>query len=58
MKRDVVLLKIFNIKNQLEPGQIVTLKCPTDPSKNLIKRVAGVEGQFMKSKNLKTGQIE
>ncbi|KAJ9056238.1 hypothetical protein DSO57_1007248 [Entomophthora muscae] len=48
LERDVVVLNRWsNIERKYKIGDVVTLKSPVDPNRVIIKRIVGLEGDFV-----------
>uniref|UniRef100_A0A8C2JFQ4 Mitochondrial inner membrane protease subunit 2 n=1 Tax=Cyprinus carpio TaxID=7962 RepID=A0A8C2JFQ4_CYPCA len=55
---DVVLLSRWSVRNyQVQRGDIVSVLSPKDPRQNIIKRVNGIEGDFIKTLGYKNHYI-
>ncbi|KAF3296930.1 hypothetical protein EYR41_010363 [Orbilia oligospora] len=48
--RDLILLKKWNAKKNLERGEVVVYRSPIDPELTAIKRVVGLEGDVVVTK--------
>ena len=53
---DLVLVRKSGISS-LKKGDLVTLKSPRDPKETLVKRVKGVEGDFVRTRAYKTRYV-
>ena len=53
---DLVLVRKLGISS-LKKGDLVTLKSPRDPKETLVKRVKGVEGDFVRTRSYKTRYV-
>ncbi|XP_051545460.1 mitochondrial inner membrane protease subunit 2 isoform X2 [Myxocyprinus asiaticus] len=58
MSPDVVLLNRWSVRNyQVQRGDIVSLLSPKNPQQKIIKRVIGVEGDFIKTLGYKNRYV-
>ncbi|XP_016378743.1 mitochondrial inner membrane protease subunit 2 isoform X4 [Sinocyclocheilus rhinocerous] len=55
---DVVLLNRWSVRNyQVQRGDIVSVLSPKDPQQKIIKRVIGIEGDFIKTLGYKNRYV-
>ncbi|KAI6660250.1 Mitochondrial inner membrane protease subunit 2 isoform X4 [Oopsacas minuta] len=50
---DLVLVRKLGI-NSLKTGDLITLTSPRDPKETLVKRITGVEGEYIRTRSYKT----